>query len=55
MDICLIAQDDSGLFLLQDEEMFEGDKRYAENDLKKWIGTHGSTTRPTFPKGKVSP
>ncbi len=35
--------------------MFEGEERYADNELKKWIGTHGPATSQACSKGKVSP
>ncbi|CAN0492060.1 unnamed protein product, partial [Laminaria digitata] len=35
---------------IADEEMFEGEDRYARNDLKEWLDKHGTKEGPDSPR-----
>ncbi|CAM9571680.1 unnamed protein product [Ectocarpus sp. 6 AP-2014] len=35
---------------IADEEMFEGEDRYARNDLKDWLDAHGVNEEPSSPR-----
>ncbi|CAM9992591.1 unnamed protein product, partial [Ectocarpus sp. 13 AM-2016] len=35
---------------IADEEMFEGEERYARNDLKDWLDAHGVNEEPSSPR-----